>query len=655
MDKNTTIGLLLIGAIIVVFSIYNRPNQEELAKQRRIRDSLAMVEIEKARAEAEAEAEAEKQVDDSVALIQQARNDVADFFNFALSEVEAESDSLATLMPAERKLVPLENEKVKLLLDTKGGGIHSVQLKGYLRYNKDSLYLFEGDEGHFNLDLYNRKSVKLSSAEQMFVPIISDDGRSVTMRLKHSDSQYLDFVYTLPENEYMMKFDIRLVGMSNGLHPESLTNFKINWAQKLRRQEKGEAFEKRYSRIFYRYHNQGTKKMSESRKDTKEITEPIQWFAFKDQFFTSVVIPDKPFETVVLSSTPLVSEDYLKDYKADTWAPIVADPEKNEHTVGFRYYFGPVHYTTLKAYNKGVENPEDKLYLHEQVELGYRWLSWVNKGLVIPVFNFFLSLNWNMGLIIFILTLMVKLIILPLTYKSYMSSAKMRVLRPQIVEIEKKYPGQDQDSMLKRQQATMELYQKAGVNPMSGCLPMLLQMPVLLALFFFFPSAIELRQQGFLWADDLSTYDSIISWSANIPFISRFLGDHISLFCLLMTTTNIIFALYNMSLTDTGQQQMKVMKYMPVFMSLFMFFILNSYPAGLNYYYFLSTLISIIITFMFKQFVDDDKLLAQLEENRKKPTKKSGFMARLEEAQKMQEKQARERAKENAKRNYRRR
>jgi len=236
-----------------------------------------------------------------------------------------------------------------------------------------------------------------------------------------------------------------------------------------------------------------------------------------------------------------------------------------------------------------------------------------------------------------------------------MSSAKMRVLRPQIVEIEKKYPGQDQDSMLKRQQATMALYQKAGVNPMSGCLPMLLQMPVLLALFFFFPSAIELRQQGFLWADDLSTYDSIISWSANIPFISRFLGDHISLFCLLMTTTNIIFALYNMSLTDTGQQQMKVMKYMPVFMSLFMFFILNSYPAGLNYYYFLSTLISIIITFMFKQFVDDDKLLAQLEENRKKPTKKSGFMARLEEAQKMQEKQARERAKENAKRNYRRR
>ena len=221
MDKNTTIGLLLIGAIIVLFSIYNRPDQEKLAEQQRIRDSLVMVEIEKARAEAE------KQVADSVALIQQTRNDVADFFDFVPSE--AASDSLEPFTLPERQLVTLENEKVKLLLDTEGGGIHSVQLKGYLRYNKDSLYLFEGDEGHFNLDLYNRKSVKLSTAEQMFVPIISDDGRSVTMRLKHSGSQYLDFVYTLPENEYMMKFDIRLVGMNNGLHPESLTNFKINW------------------------------------------------------------------------------------------------------------------------------------------------------------------------------------------------------------------------------------------------------------------------------------------------------------------------------------------------------------------------------------------------------------------------------------------
>ena len=258
-----------------------------------------------------------------------------------------------------------------------------------------------------------------------------------------------------------------------------------------------------------------------------------------------------------------------------------------------------------------------------------------------------------MGLIILILTIMVKIIISPLTYKSYISSAKMRVLRPQIQEIEKKYPGQEQDMMMKRQQATMELYSKAGVSPMSGCLPMLIQMPVLLALFFFFPSAIELRQQSFLWADDLSTFDSLISWSGNIPIITRFLGNHISIFCLLMTITNVIYTKYNMASMDTGQQTMPGMKNMPLFMSVFMFFFLNSYPSGLNYYYFLSTLITIVITLIMKKVIDEEKILAQLEENKKKPRKKSGFMARLQEAQKLQEKQAREQAKQNAKRNYR--
>jgi YidC/Oxa1 family membrane protein insertase len=259
-----------------------------------------------------------------------------------------------------------------------------------------------------------------------------------------------------------------------------------------------------------------------------------------------------------------------------------------------------------------------------------------------------------MGLIILILTLCVKLVTLPVTYKSFMSSAKMRVLRPQIQELEEKFPGKDQDAMMKRQQATMDLYSKVGVSPMSGCVPMLIQMPVLLALFFFFPSAIELRQQSFLWADDLSTYDALISWGGNIPIITRFLGNHISIFCLLMTTVNIVYTKYNMSLTDTGQQTMPGMKQMPLFMSLFMFFILNSYPSGLTYYYFLSTLFTVVITFAMRKLIDEDKILAQLEANKKKPKKKSGFMARLEEAQKMQEKQARERAKEAARRNYRR-
>lgn len=661
MDKNTLIGLLLIGAIVVAFSIYNRPSQEQLARQRRIQDSIQQVEA----ARADLEKQTDMKTSDSSASIQ-SQNTVSDFFAAAkpatasvdslsaTTEMQATDSVMAATVLAE-KLITLENNKIKLLLDTKGGSIHSVNLKNHLRYTKDSLYLFEGDdEARFNLDLFNRNSVRLSTENQYFTPIPSADGRSVTMRLQHAANQYIDFIYTLPEDENMMKFDIRLVGMGSGLHTESLRNFKINWNQKLRQQEKGETFERRYARIIYRYENQGVEKMNTNKNDSKEITEPVQWFAFKDQFFTTVVIPDKPFSNLILNSKDITTGNYLKDYKADATVPVTADAENDTYYAGFRYYFGPVHYNTLKAYDKDVKEQSDKLYLQDQVELGYRWLSWVNKWFTIPIFNFFLRQGWSMGLIILILTLMVKTVILPLTYKSFMSSAKMRVLRPQIQEIEKKYPGQDQEMMMKRQKETMDLYSRAGASPMSGCMPMLLQMPVLLALFFFFPSAIELRQQGFLWADDLSTYDSIISWSGNIPFVTKFLGNHISLFCLLMTIVNVWYTKYNMSMTDTGQTQMAGMKYMPMFMSVFMFFFLNSYPSGLNYYYFLSTLITIIVTIAFKQTLDEDKLLAQLEENKKKPKKKSGFMERLAEAQKMQEKQARERAKENAKKNYRR-
>ena len=391
--------------------------------------------------------------------------------------------------------------------------------------------------------------------------------------------------------------------------------------------------------------------MSETKNDHKELSEPLKWFSFKDQYFTSVIIGKQPFSNTILDSKVIDSGKYTKSYKAEGWVPATISPDSDLITAGFNYYFGPVHYNTLKAYDAEVEDNSDKLQLEENVYLGYRWLSWVNKWFVIPIFNFFLSLDWGMGLIILILTLMVKLITLPLTYKSFMSSAKMRVLRPQIMEFEKKYPGTEQDMMMKRQQATMELYNKAGVNPMSGCLPMLIQMPVLLALFFFFPAAIELRQQGFLWADDLSTFDDLISWSGNIPLVTRFMGNHISIFCLLMTIVNVIYTKYNMSMTDTGSQTMPGMKYMPIFMSVFMFFFLNNYPAGLNYYYFLSTLITISLTFVMKQVINEDKILAQLEANKKKPKKKSGFMARMEEAQKMQEKMAREKAKENAKRN----
>ncbi|MDR2816707.1 MAG: membrane protein insertase YidC [Proteiniphilum sp.] len=666
MDKNTVTGLLLITAIIIAFTIYNRPNREQIEAQQRMRDSVAMVEAERAQLQAH---QNDANAPQPVTALPDAGNTVADFFSAGVPPSSAETNIVSTpeqsadsmalasqpALPAREETVVLENEKIRILLSTRGGSIQSVQLKEYLHYSGENLLLFDGrNEARFNLNLFNRNSVRLSTEDQLFTPVPGDGGHSVAMRLQQAPGQYIDFVYTLPPDEYMMDFEVRLAGMKNGLHPESLTNFRMNWEQKIRQQEKGRTFETRFTRIHYKYDKQDVQKMSESKNDRKELSEPLKWFSFKDQYFTSVIIGKEPFNNTILSSEVLTGAGYTKHYKAEGWAPAVINPDSDLITAGFNYYFGPVHYNTLKAYDKDIADSAGKLQLEENVYLGYRWLSWVNKWFVIPVFNYFLSLNWGMGLIILILTLMVKLITLPLTYKSFMSSAKMRVLRPQIQELEKKFPGNEQEMMMKRQQATMALYNKAGVNPMSGCLPMLIQMPVLLALFFFFPAAIELRQQGFLWADDLSTYDdSIISWSGNIPLITRFLGNHISLFCLLMTVVNVFYNKYNMSMTDTGSQSMPGMKYMPVFMSVFMFFFLNSYPAGLNYYYFLSTLITIVLTLIMKQAIDENKILSQLEANKKKPKKKSGFMARLEEAQKMQEKMAREKAKENAKRNYR--
>ena len=654
MDKNTVIGFLLIAAIIFTFTIFNRPSKEQLEAQKRTRDSIEQVEME--RMMLEAERLALESVDESKASAQQ--EVITEFFATGTSSVAdstvSTTDSLAVPVANVEEFITLENDKIELVLSTLGGTIHSVHLKGEKRHNGDSLYLFDGNEAHFNMELFNRNSVRLSTDKQYFKPIRTANGNAVVMRLESSPEQYIDFVYTLPADQYMMDFDVRIVGMKDGLHPESLTNLRVNWQQKIRQQEQGRQFENRFARLNYKYDSQSNaQQLSNTKNDKKELTEPVKWVAFKDQFFSSIIIADTPFSNVELSSLMLADDkEYIKDYKAETWVPVSLDPTKDEISASFKYYFGKNHFYTLKGYDKGVSS-SDKLYLEELVDLGYKWLSWINKYFSIPLFNFFLGLNWGMGLIIFVMTLIIKLIVSPMTFKSFKSSAKMRALRPQIKALEEKYPGNDKDVMLKRQQATMELYNKAGANPMSGCFPMLIQMPILLAFFFFFPSAIELRQQSFLWAHDLSTFDSLISWNFDIPLIGKYLGNHISIFCLLMTVVNVFYTKYNMAATDTGQGQMAGMKYMPYFMSIMMFFVLNSYPAGLNYYYFLSTLITILLTIAFKQFLNEDKLLAQMEANKKKPKKKSSFMARMEEAQKMQEKAARERAKENAKKNYR--
>ncbi len=293
--------------------------------------------------------------------------------------------------------------------------------------------------------------------------------------------------------------------------------------------------------------------------------------------------------------------------------------------------------------DENVKNNEQRLDMDKLVPLGWALFRWVNQYFVIPLFNLMSSWSLNVGIIILLLTVIVKLVLAPFTYKAFMSSAKMRVLRPQVQEINQKYPNQDQ--MMERQRAVMDLYSRAGVSPLGGCLPMLLQMPVLIALFSFFPAAIELRQHSFLWANDLSTYDAIVSWDVHIPLVTNWFGNHISLFCLLMTIVNVIYMKFSMEQQDTGQQQMPGMKIMMYLMPVMMLVFLNKYPSGLTYYYFISTLITILMTIGFRYSVDEAAVLAQLEENKKKPRKKSGFMARLEEAQRLQQQQARERAK----------
>ena len=661
MDKNTIIGFLLIAAVMIVFMISQRPDAEQIAQRQRMQDSIQQLETErnKLRTDDTAASELEQTEKDSSDALAEffggeqsfiAQDTVVDEIK-EKSAVESESEtippSLTGPVSQPEEFVTIENEDVRLTVSTKGGWMHSAELMDFKRYDKDTLFLFKGDEARFNLELFNKRSVRLNTESETFVPILSDNGKTLTMRLGYTDQQYIDFVYTLPKSGYLINFDIRVNGMASELHAESLQNFRIKWDQKLRQQEKGKKFENRYATIHYKYAGMDVKKMSENKDKTEEYSEPIHWFAYKDQFFTSTFIADKPFSNTILSVKNVNEDNYLKDYSAEMWAPVSIN-ENGQLFAGFRYYLGPVHYTSMKKLNANVEK-EQQLHLEQMVNLGWNWLSWINKFFVIPIFNFFLSMGWGMGLIIFLLTLLVKLIISPLTFKSYKSSAKMRVLKPQVQEIEAKYPGQDK--AVERQKATMELYSKAGASPMSGCLPMLLQSPILIALFWFFPSAIELRQQSFLWADDLSTYDAIISWGGNIPLISKYLGNHLSLFCLLMTVTNIVYAKFNMDATNTGgSQQMAGMKFMPYMMSFMMLFFFNSYPSGLSYYYFISTLITILLTLTFRKVVNEEKLLLQLEANKRNPKKKSGFMQRLEQAQKMQEQQARQRAKDNSKR-----
>ena len=643
MDKNTIIGLALITLIIIGFSLLNRPSEQELAARRAYNDSVMLAE-QMRQAEELAAAENQHLQDE---LKAQATSAAVDSTQLA----ERRQNVYGPFAPAsvgENGSVALENEKIRLTIDKQGGRISSAELKNYLGQDSLPVKLFTAEESAFSFIIATQSQRVMQSADLWFEPqeIITDTAGTqiLTMRLLTDTDAHIDITYSLPKDDYMAQMTIQSHGAESIL-PQNMSSLQITWNQDIRQQERGRQFEERYSRLAYKYAtDKDIEELSESKEDEESASGNVKWIGYKDQFFSTVLIADDNFSAASLHSTPLKGQ-YLKRYQTTLAVPF--DPTGAKPT-SMKIYLGPNHFSTLKAYNDSELPNAERLHLEKLVPLGMKWYSWVNRIAIIPLFNLFSRFISNYGLIILLMTLVIKLVLFPLTYKSYLSSAKMRVIKPQIDEINKKYPP---EKMQERQQATMALYSKLGISPMSGCLPLLLQMPILIAVFSFFPTCIDLRGQSFLWADDLSAYDSIFSWDAYIPLITPYFGNHISLFCLLMTVTNIIYTHINMQ-SQGGTDQFAAMKWMMYLMPVFFMVFFNNYASGLSYYYFVSLLITIIQTTGFRLLIDDKKILEDLNRkaNSKDKPKKSGFMERLERMQREQQKRMREQAKQQSRR-----
>lgn len=612
MDKNTITGLVLIALLLIGFSWYSRPSEEQLQAQQHYYDSIAQVQKREAELKQKAEA----------ALANE-------------RQLKAATDSTALFFAArqgEEKQFTIENDLIRLTVDSKGGRIASATIKNYMEQDKVTpVSLFSGNDASMNFLFYNQRET-IQTADYIFTPVAQTD-TTLTMRLQADATSYIDLTYTLQPGSYLVQIALQAVGMADKLS-NGKQSVDIEWQQRARQIEKGYTYENRLAELTYKLYDEGTETLSAASNEEKEVAEPLNWIAFKNQFFSAVLISDAKFTQSKLSSQmESQGSGYIKSYRAEMSTPF--DPTGAQPTL-LNFYLGPNHYKTLSALDRGRDHDWD---LNKLVYLGWPIIRWVNLIFTINLFDWLTGWGLSMGIVLLLMTLIVKIVIYPTTWKTYISSAKMRVLKPKIDAINQKYPKQE-DAM-KKQQEVMALYSQYGVSPMGGCLPMLIQMPVIMALFFFVPSAIELRQQSFLWADDLSTYDALITFP-HIPF----LGDHISIFCLLMTVTTILNTKYMMQQQDNGANpQMAAMKWMQYLMPLMFFFILNDYPAGLNYYYFLSTLIGVVTTIVMRRTTDEAKLLAQLEANKKDPKKmkKTGFAARLEAMQKQQEELMRQR------------
>ena len=611
MDRNTLIGALLIGLVLIGFTWLQQPTPEQIAERQR---------SEQAAAQKPAQPAAHQQR--------------------ALATTSADSTSVRPpyLTPQPEQVVELRNALLSVKLSTKGAAPVEATLAKYQDQAKKPVQLFRKGDARLNLPLRTLSNTIVNTADASF-ELVSHSDSSAVLRMRIDSAAYLDYIYTLAKDDY--RLSLRLAGKDlHHLLPANMTMQELEWSQRMPQQEQSWKFEGQYSGIYYHFPKGDVERLETSSEEQQEVQQRLQWVAFKDKYFSSVLIQQQGgLEGNQLTlQAEAEGSGYVRRAQLHTSIPFSL--RSAEPTAPLTFFFGPNDYELLKGYDAGAVEGEE-LQLDHLVYLGISLFRWINQYMIIPLVTFLSRYLSNWGLIIFLMTLAIKLLLWPFTNKSYLSQAKMRVLRPQIEAINAKYPGKEQEAMMKRQTETMNLYRSAGASPMSGCLPMLLQMPFLIALYMYFPTSILLRGEGFLWADDLSTYDAIVSWNANIPIISSFLGNHLSLFCLLMTVTNVLYTRYTMTQTPSSGEGMAGMQMMPYIMSIMFFFMFNQNASALSYYYFVSTLITIAQYFAFRWTLNEDKLLAQLEENKKKPRKKSKWMQRLEEAQRLQQEQQR--------------
>ena len=644
MDKKSIIGIAVVAVLFLGFAYFNSQQQKEYLEQKAAYEAYVDSVAAAARAAAP--------VADSLASGNGVQAEVAAAEAAAAvreRQVETLGESLTAAREAEAEEFIVENDVMAVLFSTRGGQIKGVTLKDYTQYGPRGkrdrkIEMMDPATARFGLSFYLKnglKNVPVNTLDYVFTaqPVVgeADGAKSVVMRLPVAEGAYLEYRYLIydteaPERDYLVDFDVRLVNMAPEMANQ--TQIQIDWANTTFQNEKGFQNENMYTTLSYRFPDETSIEelgMSEGAK-SKNISTQVNWVAFKQQFFSSVFIaPDNVSYANLAFDTAAPESSLLKTFTAQMGVPYTPQTEGYD----FAFYFGPNKYSILK---KIGEPGGADIYLERLVPLGWGIFGWVNRWCVIPVFDFLHNYIGSFGIIIFILVLLVKLVISPLTYKSYVSMAKMRLVKPQIDELAKKYP-KPEDAM-KKQQATMELYKKAGINPMGGCIPMLIQMPILIAMFRFFPASIELREQPFLWADDLSSYDSIV----NLPFSIPFYGDHVSLFALLMAVSLFGYSWFNYQQTASSQPQMAGMKFMMVYMMpIMMLFWFNSYSSGLCYYYLLSNIFTIGQTLVIRRMVDDNKIHAIMQANaaKKSKGKKSKFQQRYEELMRQQEAQQR--------------